>query len=80
MNEQDFRDNWDGRKNQARMRWDRLTEEEVERVNGQEETLIGLLTQKYGMSLGDAEAEVASWLRSESKGPPTPSQGGGRAT
>ena len=60
MNESDFRDNRDGKKGQARARRDRLTDDEVERVNVREESLIQLLTEKYGLSVADAAAEVAS--------------------
>jgi uncharacterized protein YjbJ (UPF0337 family) len=49
----------------ARRGWWRLTTEEVERVEGDREILIGRLQERYGRTREQAAREVEEWFRGD---------------
>jgi len=50
-------------KGRARRHWWRLTLEEVERIEGDREILIGRLQERYGRTREQAAREVEEWFR-----------------
>jgi uncharacterized protein YjbJ (UPF0337 family) len=45
-------------KGRIREEWGKLTDDEIDQLEGQEDRLAGLLQKKYGMAEADAEREV----------------------
>lgn len=45
-------------KGRIREEWGKLTDDEIEQLEGREDRLSGLLQKKYGMAEADAEREV----------------------
>jgi uncharacterized protein YjbJ (UPF0337 family) len=52
-------------KGHARRHWWRLTREEVERIEGDREILIGRLQERYGRTREQAAREVEEWFRGD---------------
>ncbi len=52
-------------KGRARRHWWRLTLEEVERIEGDREILIGRLQERYGRTREQAAREVEEWFRGD---------------
>ena len=48
MNRDIFEGKWKGMRGQAKEWWGKLTDDDLERVGGKADPLIGLLQQKYG--------------------------------
>ena len=46
----------------AQQQWGDLTNDEVDRIEGNRTELVGLLQQKYGKSKEVAEREVDDWM------------------
>lgn len=61
MAEDKFKDNWETSKGKARERWGKLTEEDLEHINGQRDKLVVRLQKLYGFEWEEAEAQVKEW-------------------
>jgi uncharacterized protein YjbJ (UPF0337 family) len=53
--------NWNQLKGKVRSQWGKLTDDDVERVNGKRIELLGLLQTRYGHSKDQAEREIDLW-------------------
>ena len=63
MNEVWAKGKWNEFKGKAKERWGKLTDDELERVEGQRDQLVGLVQQEYGRSREQAEKELDQWER-----------------
>jgi uncharacterized protein YjbJ (UPF0337 family) len=57
MNNNIFEGKWKQMRGQAKVWWGKLTDDDLEKVGGQYDKLIGLLQEKYGYTQEQAEAE-----------------------
>jgi len=71
MDEAAFAEKWKQRREQIRVWWDKLSDNDVDAIAGIYSKLIQALQAKYGFSQEQAEREVA--LRLEAQ-PPAPSR------
>ena len=55
---------WYELKGQVRQTFTKLTDEDVERLNGGMDELAGVVQRKYGYTRSQADMEVNNWLRS----------------
>ena len=53
--------NWSEYKFNARTRWRRLTREQLDRIAGNREQLVGKICEAYGMSEAEAQLQLAAW-------------------
>jgi uncharacterized protein YjbJ (UPF0337 family) len=53
--------NWKQFKGQARQQWGKLTENELDQVEGRREELVGCIQEKYGIERDEAERQVRDW-------------------
>ena len=53
--------NWSEYKLNARTRWRRLTREQLDRIAGNREKLVGEICEAYGMSEAEAQLQLAAW-------------------
>lgn len=53
---------WKQIKGDLRERWGKLTNDEVEQINGQEQNLVGKIQEKYGIAKEEAQSQVKSFL------------------
>jgi uncharacterized protein YjbJ (UPF0337 family) len=53
---------WPVLKNEARKRWVKLTNEDLDRVNGKTDELVHVLQCRYGYAKVQAGMEINKWL------------------
>ena len=58
MNKDVFEGKWKELRGQAKEWWGKLTDDDLERVGGKYDQLIGVLQQKYGYTREHAEEEI----------------------
>jgi len=71
MNWDQVQGKWKQLRGSVKVRWAKLTDSDVELINGRREQLIGLLQERYGIAKEQAEKQVNDWavsLREEPAG------------
>jgi uncharacterized protein YjbJ (UPF0337 family) len=63
MNWEQIQGKWNKLKGNARVEWARLSDQDLERVAGEREKLVGLIQEKYGRTKKEAEEEIDNWCR-----------------
>ena len=58
MNWDQIAGNWKQFKGQVRERWGKLTDDELDQVEGRREVLLGKIQEKYGITREEAEKEL----------------------
>ena len=61
---------WHELKGRVRQRWGKLTGDDLARLSGKTEELVGVLQQRYGYGKAQAEIEINHWLSDQNR--PTP--------
>jgi uncharacterized protein YjbJ (UPF0337 family) len=61
MNWSQFEGRWNDVKGQVKERWGRLSDDDLTRVEGKRDRLVGLIQQKYGIAKEKAEDEINAW-------------------
>jgi uncharacterized protein YjbJ (UPF0337 family) len=61
MNRDTFKGQWMQLKGQLRRQWGKLTDDEVDQIQGNAEVLLGKLQERYGYSRQQAEQELERW-------------------
>jgi len=61
MNWDQIKGNWTEMKGKVRAKWGDLNDDDLEKIEGNREQLIGRLQQRYGMEKERAEREVSEW-------------------
>jgi len=59
MNNDVFEGKWKQMRGQAKVWWGKLTDDDLEKVGGKLDKLIGLLQERYGYTRQQAEEEYA---------------------
>lgn len=65
MNWDQIQINWMVFKNKVRENWVKLTDEDLTRIGGRRDALIGRLQARYGFAKAEAAREVDAWTRSQ---------------
>jgi uncharacterized protein YjbJ (UPF0337 family) len=65
MNWDQIQINWMYFKDKVRQNWVKLTDEDLTRIGGRREELIGRLQERYGFAKAEAEREVGAWMRAQ---------------
>ena len=55
--------NWGHWRGRIRERWGRLTNDELDRVAGRREQLVGRIQSAYGISQEEADRQLRNWER-----------------
>jgi uncharacterized protein YjbJ (UPF0337 family) len=58
MNKDIFEGKWKEMRGQVKETWGKLTDDDLEKVDGKADQLVGLIQQKYGYSRQQAEKEL----------------------
>jgi uncharacterized protein YjbJ (UPF0337 family) len=61
MNQATLKGQWLQIKGQARKQWGKLTDDEIDQIQGDAEILLGKLQQRYGYTREQAEQELERW-------------------
>ena len=62
MNEDIFKGKWKEIKGSVKAKWGNLTDDDVTKVEGQSEKLVGILQKKYGYSKDKAQEEYNQFM------------------
>ena len=60
-NEDVFKGQWKQMKGKAKQQWGKLTDDELDRMEGDKDELVGVLQERYGWSKEEANREVDDW-------------------
>jgi len=58
MNWEQIRGNWDQAKGELKSRWGKLTDDDLTRIAGERDKLVGRIEELYGISKEEAERRV----------------------
>lgn len=62
MNWDEIEGQWKEIRGEAKRQWGKLTEDDLARIEGNRDKLIGALQERYGRTKEEAEREVEDWL------------------
>ena len=62
MNADVLKGKWLQLKGKVRSQWGKLTDDELDQINGNSEQLVGLLQERYGYAKDRAQREVDTFL------------------
>lgn len=63
MNQDELKGKWMQVKGKAKERWGKLTDDELDRIDGRADQLAGKIQEKYGTSREEAEKQVDAWCK-----------------
>jgi uncharacterized protein YjbJ (UPF0337 family) len=63
MNDDILQGKWKQLKGKVQQQWGDLTDDDLDRINGRREELIGAVQEKYGWAREEAENEVDQWIK-----------------
>ena len=63
MNWNQIEGNWQQYKGQVRQTWAKLTDDDLARMNGKREELVGRLQERYGYTKEMAERKIDAFLK-----------------
>jgi uncharacterized protein YjbJ (UPF0337 family) len=61
MNWDQIQGNWKQFKGRAKQQWGSLTDDDLDRIEGRQEELGGLLQEHYGKTREEAQREIDEW-------------------
>lgn len=59
--------NWEQMKGKARQEWGKLTDDDLDKIHGKKEELVGKLQERYGWAKFDAERRADDFVRTISE-------------
>jgi uncharacterized protein YjbJ (UPF0337 family) len=63
MNTDVLQGKWTQLRGNVRKQWGKLTDDDVDKIQGDAEILMGRIQERYGRSREDAKREVDTWLQ-----------------
>jgi uncharacterized protein YjbJ (UPF0337 family) len=66
MNDDTMKGQWTQFKGRVREKWGKLTDDDLDQIQGKSEQLIGRLQERYGWAREDAQREVDTWMKGHS--------------
>jgi len=63
MNTDVLKGKWQQLKGNVRKQWGKLTDDDVDQIQGDSEILRGRIQERYGRSKDEAQREVDRWLQ-----------------
>lgn len=67
MNSDQMQGKWKQIKGSVKERWGKLTDDDLNVIDGQQEQLIGRIQERYGIAKDEAQQQVNEWLRADSE-------------
>ncbi len=64
MNTDVLKGKWTELKGNVRKQWGKLTDDDVDKIQGDSEILMGRIQERYGRTRDEAQREVDRWLQS----------------
>jgi uncharacterized protein YjbJ (UPF0337 family) len=67
MDDNIFKGKWKQVKGEAQKQWGKLTNDDLDVIDGEREKLVGKLQERYGYAKDEAEKEWTDWSSKQSK-------------
>jgi len=61
MNWDQIKGNWKQMKGEAKRQWGNLTDDDLDRAEGDRDKLVGRIQERYGIARDEAERQVDDW-------------------
>ena len=61
MNQDTLKGQWTQLKGQVREQWGKLTNDDLDQIQGRSEQLVGRIQERYGIARDEAERQVDAW-------------------
>ena len=61
MNEDTVKGNWKQFKGKVKEQWGKLTDDDLDVINGQRDQLVGRIQERQGIARDQAEKQVSDW-------------------
>lgn len=61
MNKDEFSGQWKTIKGQVKEQWGKLTDDDITRIEGKRDQLLGAIQKRYGYDKERAEQELSTW-------------------
>jgi uncharacterized protein YjbJ (UPF0337 family) len=61
MNADQIKGKWKQVKGSVKTKWGKLTDDDLDVINGQRDQLIGRIQERYGIAKDDAQRQVDAW-------------------
>jgi uncharacterized protein YjbJ (UPF0337 family) len=61
MNQDTLKGQWTQLKGQVREQWGKLTNDDVDQIQGRSEQLVGKIQQRYGVARDEAQKQLDTW-------------------
>ncbi|MEZ5669110.1 MAG: CsbD family protein [Alphaproteobacteria bacterium] len=61
MNSEQLKGNWNILKGKAKQQWGKLTDDDLDVIEGKRDELVGKIQKSYGIAREDAERQVDAW-------------------
>ncbi len=58
MNTEQLKGKWTQLRGEVKKQWGKLTDDDLDRIDGERQKLVGLLQEKYGLAKEEAERQV----------------------
>ncbi|HXS18839.1 MAG TPA: CsbD family protein [Polyangiaceae bacterium] len=62
MNWDTIEGKWRQIKGEARVKWGKLTDDDLDQIAGKRDVLVGILQERYGRKRDDVERDVDNWV------------------
>jgi uncharacterized protein YjbJ (UPF0337 family) len=66
MNWDQMQGKWTQMKGSIKEQWGKLTDDDLDQINGRQEKFIGKVQERYGIAKEEAQRRVDEWLSSSS--------------
>ena len=63
MNKDQLQGKWKQMKGSVKERWGKLTDDDVDIIEGQNDKLVGRIQERYGIAKEEAQRQVDEWMR-----------------
>jgi len=54
--------NWKQVKGKIKEKWGKLTDDDLQVINGQQDQLVGRIQERYGVAKEEAQKQVKNWV------------------
>jgi len=65
MNWDQLEGKWKEMKGSVKQKWGKLTDDDLDYINGSRDQFLGRLQQRYGIAKEEAQNQLDGWLREE---------------
>ncbi|MFP4054514.1 MAG: CsbD family protein [Phycisphaerae bacterium] len=64
MNKDTLKGQWHQAKGMVKKKWGKLTDDDLDKIDGDTERLVGKVQENYGLAREEAEKQVDEWMKS----------------